>query len=143
MHGGYFEKSITVFSNARNYPTLKLSICGIIKEIIAVSPKYIRFKAHSDDSIKIKINCEKPDLEINKVTFYSHLKNDTTSKVFDLDFSLLRFDSTSVNGYYNYTLTILPGVKINNPFYGECIIKTNHPAKRKLVIRAAVTTKKN
>lgn len=134
MHGSSFTKSATITSNAKNSPTLQISMKGLIKEAVSVSPDYIQINKDKDGKFEavVTLTSEKADLKLEEVSFKENAA--PTDKLPDwqkdlpipASFSVVK-DSTTQKGdhVFSVKITINYGKTGNKP--GEFIFKTNHP----------------
>ena len=73
LHSGSFRKFITVISNAKNTPEMRLSLGGTMRTNLE-SPNFLRLTPDSKGECKteITLSTEKKDLKITEVAFKTH-----------------------------------------------------------------------
>jgi hypothetical protein len=148
LHGGSFQKYITVFSNAKNKPEMRLSIRGVVKQIIAAAPDYLQMRNPKDGKyeLEVKILCEKADLSINEISFREETSPAAGAAAWQKNLGrpcTFRFtkvgDKPNGDGYYEYKLTLWSQALESQPYaYGEFVFKTNHPELPELKLRGMV-----
>lgn len=134
MHSGSFSKSATITSNAKNSPSLQISMRGTIKEAVSISPDYIQLSRDKNGKFEsqIMITTEKADLKIQEIAFKSNQTPSNKSPVWQkdipipLDYSITK-DTVIKKPDHVYTVKIALNYpdSVNNS--GEFIIKTNNP----------------
>ncbi len=140
LHNGKFGKGITLHSNAKNEPRLKLSISGIFSETIAVKPHYIRLNKKNESAV-ITLKTHKPDMRITAVDFEPRKKNDNSwasTLPVPIDFNVSVSDTPDEDGRYEYTLTVSFNAKYDERRYGFLNIETTHPEKPIVSVRGAL-----
>jgi len=147
MHGGIFQKSITVVSNAKNDPNLRISFGGTLKPEIQVSTNYIRLKTGDDGkatSQEIILTTEKEHLKIKEVVFKPYNRDESES-AWQKDLSFYpKFELKKVgknkddNSYIDYSLQLTMPYKETGSKHGKFFIKTNHPKKEEIEVSGLV-----
>jgi hypothetical protein len=149
MHGGNFAKSATIFSNAKNKPSMQISMKGTVKEAVAASPDYIQVTkdAQGKHEFLITFTTEKADFKIEDVVFKDNQtpsdKSPTWQKELPIpvNFSLVKDsvvqkgntilssakDSVTQKTDHGYKVKIMLNYNESANKSGEFIFKTNHP----------------
>ncbi len=141
-HSGPISKGITVTSNAKNEPTVRLSIEATIQSAIDISETYLSLGANGVDTSKsIFLSSKKTDLKILDVTFKMGANTETPDWQLKLplaiNYKFIPTDSTRSDGYRVYKLNLFnPHATKAAP--GELIIKTNHSDKPEVRLRATL-----
>lgn len=142
MHGGTFRKYVTVVSNAKNAPTLRISLGGNIKSFVDYSPGYLRFipDSSNDITVEMKLSTAKKGLKVSEVQFKPQPTqgNDVpewqrTMPIYP-SFKLTEPDSAKADGYFDYTLRLTLTNPDKQTKHGNFIIKTNHPKKAEISV---------
>ena len=134
MHGGSFNKSATISSNAKNSPSLQISMKGNVKEPISASPDYIQVTRDAEGKYEflVTLTTEKADLKIEEVTFKNNQtpsdKSPTWQKELPIpvNFSLVK-DSVVQKTDHAYKVKIMLNYTESVNKSGDFLIKTNHP----------------
>jgi hypothetical protein len=142
MHGGPFKKYITVQSNARNSPSLRLSLGGVIKSELDYSPQFIRLSAAAGKELvtEVILSTEKKDFTVTEVTFKPRDSGSSQGPEWQsalpiyVNFSIAKPDSVKADGYYDYKLKVTSSYNESGSRHGEFIIKTNHPKRKELTV---------
>jgi len=136
-HSGQVNKSMTVTSNAKNSPTLQLTISAKIEPIVDYSPQNITFAKDSGKSVTITLTSKMKELNVKGVSFTvpdQPAKQEWQKRPpEDLRFSFKALDSTMADGYRAFRVDIYPPV-LNKNENGEINIKLNHPEKDNVVV---------
>jgi hypothetical protein len=134
MHSGSFAKSATITSNAKNSPTLQISMKGTVKEVVSVSPEYIQFNKDKNGKFEalITLTSEKADLKIEEITFKDNLtpsnKLPAWQKELPIPVNFLFVkDTVMQKPDHVYTIKIMLNYLDSVNKSGEFIFKTNHP----------------
>ncbi len=145
-YSGNVRKYVTVESNAKNSPELRLSLGGTIRTQIGVEPSYLSLKPDSTGLIKQTLNLItlKKDLKITDVIFK---ENDNSSRQgvnwqvslpMHLTYQLWEPDTVFADGYMRYKLSISATVTENQTTYGQFVITSNHPDKKELALSGVI-----
>jgi hypothetical protein len=143
FHSGPMSKFIMVASNAKNDPTVKLTVSGRFQATIDVSERYLSFNtATGKIRDTLYLSTKKPDLHVITADFRSYDENEDKSQWqagmnLAIAVNPLSKDSTRADGYrvFGYEL-IAPSVKKSQE--GAIVIKTNHPDKPEVVIQGNI-----
>ncbi|MFP4417448.1 MAG: hypothetical protein ACOC41_05915 [Chitinivibrionales bacterium] len=139
MHGGTFRNGVTILSNAKNSPQLRLTIKGSIKPIVGISKSYIRLKNNETETIEMET--KKEGFQINKVVFEPDRRKKTPAfwnadAPVKLEYTLSKEDDKKNNdGYHIYTLTVKIPSAIEETLHGVFVIKTNHSERKEITVR--------
>jgi hypothetical protein len=142
-HTGPITKGVTVTSNAKNDPTVHLTIKATVQAMIDISENYLNFEGTSASHPKILyLSTKKADLKITGIEFKATDKSPATpdwqaSIPLAIQYKPIAKDSTRSDGYkvFGFELTAPTLEKSQN---GQITIKTNHPDKSEIVIGAVV-----
>jgi hypothetical protein len=139
MRGGSFKKSVSVMSNAKNKPDLKLSLAATIKPVIDVSPSYLRLK---NEPVTLTLSTEKPDLKVTEVVFQEQgggAQAWQASLPLQVNHTLARAEKPKKDGYYDYKLTLSLGTPPSNGGHGDFKVRTNHAEKSEIDVRGMIS----
>jgi hypothetical protein len=135
-HSGTYQKSATITSNAKNSPTMQVSMKWVIKAHVQITPTYIDISKNKDGKFEtdVSLSSEKADLKLNEVLFKSNESPPGADKMASwkeelpvhVTFAFLKDTVIQAKMHdYKYKLTVLYGdTKVKS---GEFIFKTNHP----------------
>ena len=150
MHNGPFRKYVTVISNAKNSPSMRLSLGGTIKSDINYTPGYIRMMAKPGDqwSEEIVLSTNKKDFKVTEIAFKPADSRPNgpewqASMPIFIDHKVTKSDSINADGYIDYRVTLSISFKETETKHGEFVIKTNHPKKGELKIPGMIEGRKN
>jgi hypothetical protein len=130
---GAISKNVTVTSNAKNEPSVRLTIEATVQSIIDVSETYLMFDAkNAKTPHTIYCSSKMADLKVTEVSFKATGTPGTPAWQSEIplatNFKWLPTDSTRADGYHVYKLELFsPDVK--TAVTGELVVKTNHPDK--------------
>jgi hypothetical protein len=141
-HSGKISKGITVTSNARNEPTVHLTIEATIQSIIDISETYLTFEVTNNSVPKsVFLSSKKTDLKVTEVSFKSGANPGAPDWQSDLPLTIIHkwlpTDSTRSDGYRVYKLDLF-APETGKSASGEFIIKTNHPDKPEISLHGAI-----
>jgi hypothetical protein len=145
-HSGVLQKYITVFSNAKNTPELRLSLkCTILAEL-DVDPKYLSLKPDKKGMIQqtLSLTTQKKDLAVLDVTFLENSKpaenanNWQAALPIRFAYKLAKNPAPLADGYLKYQLDISLTAQDSTALYGNFTIKTNHPKKSELTLSGTI-----
>ena len=133
MHSGTFRKYVTIFSNAKNNPEIKISLGGTLKTVIELSKQEIRLISKDQKvwSDSFKLSTEKKDLAITELSFKPYTDQSKGAPAWQTDlrifpkYTFSKSDSASEHST-DYDMKIFVINKDPQPKFGEFIIKTNH-----------------
>ncbi len=144
---GQIRKYITVVSNAKNKPELKLSLsCTILAEL-EVSPMYLSLKPDKKGIIKevLTLTTQKKDLQVLDFIFTENetpdskgISNWQVSLPINLLTKLTKVDTALADGYVKYQLEISLSATDNKVMYGKFTMKTNHPKKKEVILNGVI-----
>jgi hypothetical protein len=145
MHGGTFAKSATITSNARNMPTMQISMKGSVKEAVTVSPDYIQFNKDKNGKFEaiITLTSEKADLTIEEIAFKENRPTSNNLPAWQkelpipVSFSMTK-DPAKQNADQTFTVKILLNYSETVNKTGEFIIKTNNPDTPEVKVNGAI-----
>lgn len=134
MHDGAFSKCLTVSSNAKNKPDMRLCIKGTVKVALAVSPSYAQMKRDSSGkfSLELTLTTEKPNLQVKEVTFKANsTAQGQTAWQTNLPsycmFKLIKPEKPNNDGSWTYKLLLTYTAEEKENKFGDFVIATNHP----------------
>jgi hypothetical protein len=141
-HSGAISKYITVTSNAKNEPSVRLTIEATIMGAIEVSETYLNLDGGDTSKLKtVVLASKKADLKVTEVAFKTVAQPNTpewrAEIPLPLKYTWTPSDSIRADGYHVFKLTIYP-LKEEKTINGETVIKTNHPDKPELTINTAI-----
>ncbi|MDD5676214.1 MAG: hypothetical protein PHC61_18725 [Chitinivibrionales bacterium] len=146
MHGGDFNKGVTVTSNATNSPEMQLSVRGRIKAHIEANPNYLTLSKNDKGVLagEVTLASGKADLQVSEVNFApsANTAHDIAwqSKLpIPVQFKFVKTDSTKGNQECKYKLSLWVDFKNPEPRYGDFTIKTNHPKKPEITISGMIS----
>jgi hypothetical protein len=147
VHGGEFNKAVTVTSNAKNQPSLRLVLKGVIKPIIGMTmpdgqqATYLSLTTKAGGATnELLLTTEKKDLQVKKVSFkvmgggggQPEWQADMPTFI---NFTMQKPDSIKADGSMTYKLVFAPKADLKDSRDGEYTIETNHPDRAELKIR--------
>jgi hypothetical protein len=134
MHGGTFSKSATITSNAKNMPTMQISMKGTVKEAVSVSPDYIQFNKDKNGKYEavITLTSEKVDLKIEEIAFKENQTNPNNLPAWQKELPIpvsfsMEKDPPKQNADQTFKVKITLNYSETVNKTGEFIFKTNHP----------------
>jgi len=142
IHGS-FRKHMTVSSNAKNSPTMRVSLGGILRSEIEFSPDFVRLQHPENQNewqTEITLTSLQKDLVIQDVQFkpddfgQSGPSWQETIPIF-LTSNLTKSNKPRTDGYTEYSLKLTLPFKGALDKNGLIIIKTNNQKKPELTIR--------
>ena len=147
--GGVVRKYVTVMSNAKNKPQLKLSLQCTIREELGIEPRYISLKPDDNGALKqtLTLTTQKADLQVSGVTFNEHEKkgaqttNWQKSLPIHFKYELTKSDKPLQDGYLEYKLDVSLATPLEKTTYGEFTITTNHPKKPEATLTGVILEK--
>lgn len=145
-YSGTVRKYVTVQSNAKNSPELRVSLGGTIRSQVGVEPSYLSLKPDSTGLIKQTLNLTtlKKDLKVTDVIFKENENSNQqgvnwqVSLPMHLTYKLWEPDTVFADGYIRYKLSISANVKDNKTTYGQFVITSNHPDKKELTLSGVI-----
>lgn len=143
LRSGTFTKSIKIMSNATNTPTLRLSISGKVLSDINLSKRFLRLQPDHDGkaALSLTLKTEKPDFKIKDIAFRENKRNDPnweSKSGLTVTHHITRSDSTDIDKYYTYTLSLFLTIAPTKMLSGSFEIETNHEKKDHLSIRGMI-----
>jgi hypothetical protein len=162
LHGnGPFSKAMTIMSNAKNNPSMKVSFGGTFKPIIEVEPLSIRISSwkNADTGEIVTLKTDRKDFKVTEVFFkmsnsagdldwksniplqFTMMKPEPDAKATIADKSLVKPKSDIVQKgketpSYRIRIAFKPFDKTERT--GEFIIKTNVPEKQEVKITGVI-----
>jgi hypothetical protein len=148
-HSGVLRKYVTVISNAKNKPELKLSLGCTIRSELGVEPGYLSITPDKNGDIKqvLKLTTQKKDLKVLEVRFVEQQKSDGKGAAWQaalplkFTFKLTKTDTTLADDYIAYQLEISLHLEENKTLYGNFTIVTNHPKKKEISLSGVILEK--
>jgi hypothetical protein len=135
-HSGNYTKSATITSNARNLPTMQISMKWVIKAYVTITPSFIDIVKNKTGTFEneVTLSSEKTDLKLLEVSFKSGEGQQGADKIASwkddlpvhVSFVFLKDTVAQPTMHdFKYKLTASYGdTKVKS---GEFIFKTNHP----------------
>jgi hypothetical protein len=142
FHSGPIAKWIAVSSNAKNEPTVRLTIKAVYQARIDVLKKYLCFNESRNNKDTLCLATKKTDFKISGAEFHSSGSAsdnaDWQAKVpVAISVTAISRDSTRGDGSIIYCFELVsPLVKQSQE--GDVIITTNHPGKPEITLRATL-----
>ena len=146
-HHGLVKKYVTVISNAKNHPELRLSLACTIRSELEIEPPYLSLRPDKNGLIRqsLTITTPKKDLKVLEFSFKENAKSNDlkgtnwqTALPLQFKTELTGTDSTDAEGYLKYRLDISLSLKDNAAAYGQFILKTNNPKKNEVVLTGVI-----
>ena len=144
---GLIKKYVTVTSNAKNQPELRLSLSFTIQTELEVSPAYLSLKPDKKGMIKqtLTITTQKKDLQVLEFSFKEQGKPDNNgvgnwqvSLPLRFTTELTKVDTVLSDGYLKYQLDVSLSLENNQITYGTFTLKTNHPKKEEITLNGVI-----
>jgi hypothetical protein len=142
------RKYVTVNSNAKNNPSLKLSLGCTIRADIDVEPGYLSLTPDKNGDItqELTLTTEKTGLAVSEVRFVENSRPSSPGSNWQADLPLMFKSKLSKgekqsDGYFAYTLEISFHIDGTSPLYGQFTIVTNHPKKKEVTVHGAILEK--
>jgi hypothetical protein len=141
LHGGAMTKTITVTSNAANEPSVKLEIQATIEATIDVSEGFVNMSAAENaQPHTLVLASRRTGLKVLDVSFRMAQGEGPSWQAnmpVPVKFTLTPTDSTRPDGLHVYRLALTtPAAK--EASYGDLVIKTDHPDKPEITVRAQI-----
>jgi len=146
LSSGVFKKFITIHSNAKNTPEIRVTLGGTIKTAVQPSSQNLHLIS-KDQKIwtdSLTLSTDKADLSISEITFKPYSSDGPATPAWQSDLkmylksTLTKSDSAVINGTYIYNLKLFFSVKDSEPKYGEFLIITNHPKMHEIKINGSI-----
>jgi hypothetical protein len=138
---GDITKSAVVTSNAKNEPTIRLTLNATIRPVIAISKQYISLQSSKDQkSDSLLLSSLKKDLIVTSIIFKPHNQNSTewyNQHSIPITYELNKTDSISPDSFTVFTL-LIKSTSLKESVTGEFIISTNHPDKKQISINGSI-----
>jgi hypothetical protein len=144
FHSGPVAKWISVSSNAKNEPIVRLTIKAVFQAQINVLNKYLVFNESRSRKDTLVLATDKTDFHIMGAEFHS---SDTASSQGNpgwqkgmgvaVAFHVLPKDTTGSDGRKIFSYELIPG-SFTESQGGSVIIRTNHPQKPEIAIPATL-----
>lgn len=135
-HSGTYTKTATITSNAKNSPTMQVSMRWLIKAYVKISPTYVDIVKNKGGAFEteVTLSSEKADLKVMGVSFNSGDAPQGADKLASwkeelpvhVSFTLLKDTIVQPKMHdFKYKLAASYGdAKVKS---GEFVFKTNHP----------------
>jgi len=135
-HSGSYSKSATISSNAKNSPTLQVTMKWVMKAFVKITPTYLEITKNKQGVFEAEatLSSEKADLKLLEVSFKSNETQQGAEKMpswkeeLPVHISFVFLKDTVVQAKmhdFRFKITASYGdAKVKN---GEFIFKTNHP----------------
>jgi hypothetical protein len=141
LRGGPMTKTITVTSNAANEPSVKLEIQATIEATIDVSEGFVNMSAAENaPPHTIVLASRRTGLKVLDVSFriaQGEGPSWQANMPVPVKYSLTPTASTRPDGLHVYKLALTtPAAK--EASYGDLVIKTDHPDKPEITVRAQI-----
>jgi len=143
---GEFRKFITIYSNAKNRESLKLSLGGVMKSYIQFSGNYIQMSVDSSTKklqAEIELTSTIKDLKISEISFKSYSDASDgpawqSALPLYVDYKLSGPQDTQDKKSYSYRLKITTDLINKEKRQGRFLIKTNHPLKPEVAVEGSM-----
>jgi len=142
---GDIHKSITIMSNSEKDESLRLTLKAFLKQIISVSPNYIRLeKKNYEQPITVHVLSENKKLKINHVSFKARKHSGEKTPAWQsevpvqIEYSLTDLDSTDEHDLNMFSLSLKPVSALQENQYGEFVFVTNIPQKKEMTVRGMI-----
>ena len=142
------KKYITVSSNAKNEPELKLWLSCKIPIELEIEPNYVSMRPDKNGMIKqtLTVTTQKKDLQILEFTFNEYGRSELkaepawqTSLPLRFTTKLTKIDTVTAEGYLKYHLDISLMIKDNaTAINGSIKVITNHPKKQEVALSGVI-----
>jgi hypothetical protein len=148
MHTGDFRKSITVNSNAKNNPVLRLSLAGTWLRAFSIEPSSIRLEPPfgKDTGFVCSVTAVKKDLRITGINFKETGKEDGWLSMIPIRYTLTADTTESKKAKKDdplrYTLRVMYTPVEKTDKYGDFIIRTNIAEKPEVTVSGVILAKK-
>jgi hypothetical protein len=144
LGSGPFTKSITVISNAKNLPTLQLTLSGKILSLIHLSNRYLTLRADKQGVINgtLSIGAEKKDMQILKVVFKEHASDQPAwqqQPPIVLKPTVTRSENADSDGYYTYTLNFSHPLAMTRVLSGVFSLTTDYAKSELIEVRGMIS----
>ena len=138
-HAGPIIKAITVTSNAKNDPSIHLSIEATVQPLIDVATNFLSLSAvNAQTPLTIHLASKKEDLKVTEMAFKSTDNSGKAAWQSDLPlpikFNFNKTDSVRADKLKDYKLSVYAPT-VQKTVSGEFTIKTNHPEKPEISLR--------
>ncbi len=143
------KKYVTVISNAKNTPQLRLSLAATIRPELGIEPGYLSLQPDREGKVSqtLTITTMKKDLGIESVTFKEQEKLGEKGENWRASLPLhfkhdLKPGKLLPDGYTEYKLDISLQVPEGGLLSGDFVFKTNHPKKKEATLTGVILEKK-
>ncbi|MBN1307265.1 MAG: hypothetical protein JXA18_05075 [Chitinispirillaceae bacterium] len=141
------RKYVTVVSNAKNNPNLRLSLGCTIHAELEIEPKYLSLRPDKYGMVKetLTVLTSKKDLQVLEVSFMEQERFGNQEKTgwqttlpILFTHALTKPDSSDAEGYLRYRLAISQALNYTTPVYGSFTVRTNHAKKQEVVVNGVI-----
>jgi hypothetical protein len=137
FRSGDLSKTITVTSNAKNEPIVRLTITAKVQSVIDISETFLDLNSSNINFPRIlTLSSKKSDLKISGVSFKANQVSgiaEWQNIPLSLKFTWASTDSIRPDGSHVFKLEIY-SLPIGELKYGEFTLKTNHADKPEIVL---------
>lgn len=140
-YSGKFGKTATVTSNAKNEPSIRLTMKATVLPIITVSKQYIALPLLKDKKTdNLYLSSLKKDLMVTGITFKLFGQNNSQwhdQLSLPIMYEWSRIDSISPDSFTVFLL-LMKSPELKESLNGEFILTTNHPDKKQIQINGRI-----
>ena len=146
-HGGSYTKSASIMSNAKNSPSMQISIRWVIKAYISASPSMIELikDKNGDFKAEVTLTSEKAKLKVTEVEFRANEEKPANASgpawqnELPVQIScFLEKDTLKKDGYRDYIYKLSAKVVGVEKKTGDFVFKTNHENAPELKVSGMV-----
>ena len=146
VNGGKFSKSLRIYSNAENNPSLRLEITGVVLTPISTPKRFIRIESSANGTAKtlFSIFSKKEDLKILSVEFdeqrgsANSVDNASSPLKVKAKLKLTKTSTKDENGYLKYNIELTLPIAPTKISSGNFIFTSNHPEEKVFNIRGMI-----
>ena len=142
------RKFVTVISNAKNKPDLKLSLGCTLRMALEIKPQYLSLAADADGFARdtLTITSRKKDLIIKEVVFEEREQSSNKAASWQKELPMLvplatrlvKSNKKPEDGYHEYRLFLSLVAPERLTTYGKFTFKTNYPEKQEVILKGVL-----
>jgi len=146
-HAGAYTKSATILSNAKNMPSMQISIHWIIKAYVSAATSYIQLAKDKNGNLETDVvfSSEKANLKITDASFKAvedgPATNNKPAWQSELPIAVsyaFEKDSLRQDGYHDYKYKLIIKMAGSQKKNGEFIFKTNHEKSPEVKVQGGI-----